>query len=248
MNATALTADADRPPWGLWASLAWYVVIFEIAGRIYELGMTRSGLQALIDRSYPLHVLGILAGWAVTFFLIVLAARLTQLSLRDYLGWVRPRISDVVLGLAIVAALYSAFGAFLIAGGGTADAVNDYRTAIAGGMSPWWFVLKWWPTLILSPFVEETFFRGFLWRGVQFHHGNWVAFLVTTVLFAAMHYGYWMPNGVVEWGSVVQYLVASSIYGALRWRSGGSIVPMLAHSLDNAGLRLLQIALSAIVP
>lgn len=241
------TAD-DRRPWGLLASLAWYVVVFEIAGRLYEVVLKTSGLHAALDRHYATHVLGILASWGIPLLITVLAARLTRVPLYDYLGWTRPRLRDVVLGLAILAALYAAFGALLFFSGNAAGAVGDYRAAMAAGMSPWWFVLKWWPTLILSPFVEETFFRGFLWRGVQFYYGNWIAFLVSTVLFALMHYSYWMPDGVVDWASVVQYLVSSAIFGALRWRSGGSVVPMLAHSLVNAGLQLLQVILSAVVP
>jgi hypothetical protein len=101
---------ADRRPWGLAASLAWYVVVFEIAGQIYDLGMARSGLQAFIDRSYPLHVLGILIGWGITFFITVLAARLTRLSLRDYFGWVRPYpMSCSALRLLSVCTAHSAF-------------------------------------------------------------------------------------------------------------------------------------------
>ena len=247
MAAIDHAGDGEQRPWGLWASLAWYVLIFEVVGRIYEFALSASGLQAVLDRSYATHVLGILVAWGIDLVIIVVAVRLTRVPQRDYLGWVRPRVSDVVLGLAIIAVLYAVFGLFIISVGAGAAAVDDYRQAIAAGTSPWWFILQAWPTLILSPFVEETFFRGFLWRGVQFYHGNWVAFLVTTVLFAAMHYGYWMPDGVVQWGSVVQYLVASSIFGALRWRSGGTVAPMLAHSLDNAGLRISQIVLSAIV-
>jgi membrane protease YdiL (CAAX protease family) len=108
-------------------------------------------------------------------------------------------------------------------------------------------VLQAWPTLILSPFVEETFFRGFLWRGVQSRWGNGAAFAVSTLLFAAMHYNYWMPDGAFEPASLVQYLVASAVFGGLRWKSGGTIAPMIAHALDNAGLRISQVVLSAAV-
>jgi len=248
MEMTGDSPTGDRRPWGLLASLAWYVVVFEIAGRLYDLALNSSGLQAALDRHYVTHTLGILAAWAVTLLVTMLAARLTRVPLCDYLGWRRPRLRDVLLAFAIIAALYAAFGALVFFSGNAAGAVGEYRAAIAAGTSSWWFVLKWWPTLILSPFVEETFFRGFLWRGVEFYHGKWMAFVVSTVLFAAMHYSYWMPDGAVEWGSVVQYLVSSAIFGALRWRSGSAVVPMLAHSLDNAGLKIVPIVLSALVP
>ena len=96
--------------------------------------------------------------------------------------------------------------------------------------------------------MEESFFRGFLWRGVQFRYGNLAAFLVTTLLFAAMHYKYWMRDGIVDPGSVVQYLVMASIFGALRWRSGGSVVPMIAHGISNASLNISVIVTSALIP
>lgn len=232
----------------MWASLAWYVVIFEVIGRAYDFGLKATGLQPVLDRSHFLHALNIIVAWGIDLLVIVVAVRLTRLPLRDYLGWHRPRISDVVLGVAVITALYGAFALFLLYGGGAASAVNDYRAVIAAGTSPWWFVLKWWPTLILSPFVEESFFRGFLWRGVQFRFGDGSAFVVTTLLFAAMHYGYWMPGGIVEPFSLAQYLVSSSIFGWLRWRSGGTVAPMVAHALDNAGLTISQVVLSALVP
>jgi membrane protease YdiL (CAAX protease family) len=71
---------------------------------------------------------------------------------------------------------------------------------------------------------------------------------VTTVLFAAMHYNNWMAGGEVSWPGVAQYLVAGCIFGWLRWRSRGTVAPMIAHSLDNAGLTISQMVLSAVAP
>jgi len=243
-----VSAQKGRQPWGTCASLGWYIVIFEIAGRAYEHLLTDTGLQAFLDRRYSLHVLDILAAWGMNFLIILLAVRMTRIPVRDYLGWVSPRLRDVALGIAVPAVLYAGFCLLLLYGGAAAGAVQDYRATIAAGTSPWWFVFQGWPTLILSPFVEESFFRGFLWRGVQSRFGNGVAFLVTTALFAAMHYDYWMAGGSVNYAVVVQYLFSSAIFGWLRWQSGGTVVPMIAHALDNAGLKVSQVVLSAFSP
>jgi len=243
-----VSAQKGRQPWGTCASLGWYIVIFEIAGRAYEHLLTDTGLQAVLDRRYSLHVLDILAAWGMHFLIILLAVRMTRIPVRDYLGWVPPRLRDVALGIAVPVVLYAGFCLLLLYGGAAAGAVQDYRATIAAGTSPWWFVFQGWPTLILSPFVEESFFRGFLWRGVQSRFGNGVAFLVTTALFAAMHYDYWMAGGSVNYAVVVQYLFSSAIFGWLRWQSGGTVVPMIAHALDNAGLKVSQIVLSAFSP
>lgn len=101
---------------------------------------------------------------------------------------------------------------------------------------------------MLAPFVEESFFRGFLWRGVEFYHGKWAAFFVGTLLFFAMHYKYWAAGGIVDPPSVLQYLIASSIFGWMRWRSGSTLATMFAHGLDNAMLQVMQIVLSGLAP
>lgn len=247
-DSMASAPAPDRRPWGLLASLGWYILIFELEGQAYDRLLNDTGLQAFLDRTYVLHALGIIAAWGINLLIILLAVWLTRIPVRDYLGWVRPRAFDVALGIAVPVALYAAFGLLLFYGGAAAAAVQDYRGAIGAGMSPWWFVLQAWPTLIMSPFVEETFFRGFLWRGVEYRFGNGAAFVVTTILFAAMHYNYWMPGGAFDVASLVQYFISSAILGWLRWKSGGTVVPMIAHALDNAGLKLTQVALSAVIP
>ena len=241
-------ATLDPRPWGLWASLGWYLLIFEVEGRIYDYVLSTTGLQAFLDRTYVLHVLGILLAWGLNLLIILLAVWLTRIPVRDYLGWTCPHMRDVALAIAVPVALYAAFCLLLFYGGAATGAVEDYRATIAAGTSPWWFVLQAWPTLLMSPFVEETFFRGFLWRGVQSRFGNGMAFLVSTPLFAAMHYDYWLAGGSVNYFAVGQYLVSSAVFGWLRWRSGGTIAPMIAHALDNAGLKVSQMVLSAFVP
>lgn len=233
--------------YGLWASFGWYLAA-EAAQRIFDFALMATGLQVVLDRNYLTHSLVILASWGIYLLIFVIAVRLKHLPLSEYFGWLRPRMSDVVLGIIVIFGLYAALTALLFFLGSYANAVNDYRAEIAAGTSPAWFVLRWWPTLLLSSTIEETVYRGFLWRGIQFRLGSGAAFVITTLVFTAAHYTYWLADGGVSWPTMVQYLFASSIYGALRWHSGGTIVPMIAHSLDNAGLKLSQIVVSALAP
>jgi membrane protease YdiL (CAAX protease family) len=237
----------ERPPYGVLASFGWLIVA-EAAQRIFDFILDRTGLQAALDRNYLTHSLTILVSWSIYLLVFMAAVRLRRLALPEYLGWLRPRMHDVLLGAGIIIGLYAALGALLLLSGNYAGAVDDYRTTIAAGTSPWWFVLQAWPTLVLSPTIEESAFRGFLWRGLQFRFGSAGAFVVTTLAFVAAHYSYWLVDGGVNVGTVVQYMVSSCIFGALRWYSGGTIAPMIAHSLDNAGLKLTQMALSALAP
>jgi membrane protease YdiL (CAAX protease family) len=250
--ADAVAVDAiaipERHPWGALASLAWYLLIFEGEIRLQDFITTATGLATFVSRHVLFQGVYFIAAWGIRLGLVVLAVRLTRLPLREYLGWTRPRILDVSLGILIITTIFALLGAFVLAAGAGSVWAQSYRAALAAGTSPWWFVLQWWPAIILAPFVEETFFRGFLWRGVQSQLGNWAAFLVSTLLFAAMHYHYWMPDGGVDPGSIIQYLVLSSIFGWLRWHSGGTVSPMVAHALSNSALPILKIVLSGIAP
>jgi membrane protease YdiL (CAAX protease family) len=170
---------------------------------------------------------------------------------RDYLGWIRPRGRDVAIGIPAILALPVGFMlADLLSGMLTSadPAVQAYRAGIAAGMSPWWFVLGYWPAETLAPLVEESFFRGFLWRGLQLRLGNVGTLLLTSIVFAAMHYNYYIQDGVADPVSIVQYLVAGLVLGGLRWHSGGSTVPMIVHAVSNVWVSAQVVLLAALVP
>ncbi len=236
-------AARERQPWGLLASLAWYVLIFEIASRAYDTLVTASDFAELEAHNMALHVLNIVASWAKTFVILAFAVRLTGIPMRRYLGWVRPRASDITLGVLAVVAVNEL--ADLLAGVLTAN-VADYRTEIAAGTSPWWYVVRPWPAIIFAPAVEESFFRGFLWLGVQSRIGNWGALLVSSAMFVVPHDG-WYHDGGADWPMIADLFVSGLSFGWLRWRSGGSIAPMLAHALFNALEAPIAVMLAAVV-
>ena len=53
----AIAAPADKRPWGLWASLVWYLIIFEGVERLFDYALNRTGLQAIADHNHALSSL-----------------------------------------------------------------------------------------------------------------------------------------------------------------------------------------------
>jgi hypothetical protein len=236
-------------PWGVWASLVCYLVVFEGMSRASDALIAVTGFQTVIDHNVIVARLVPLVYWSLNLLIIVAAVRLTGISLADYLAWKRPKARHIALAVALVAVYYVAFTSLLIAIGEAAPSVEAYRAEIAGGASPVWYVLKYWPAILLAPFVEESFFRGFFWYGVTFRLGRWPAYILTSLLFAAMHYNYWMPNGHFYPAIlVIHYLIPSLIFGAVRWRSGSTVASVVAHGLDNAALRMLPMVLAGLSP
>jgi membrane protease YdiL (CAAX protease family) len=234
-------AKSEPRPWGLLACFAWYVLIFEIASRAYDWMVTASGFGDLQANSNALHVVAIVLSWAKSFAILAFAVWLTGVPPRRYLGWVRPRASDVTLGVLAVLAVNEIGD--VLAGVIAANAA-DYRASLAQGISPLLYALQPWPSVIFAPVLEESFFRGLLWVGVQSRLGNRGALLISSAMFVLAHDFY--DDSGVHWSYVADLFVSGLAFGWLRWRSGGTIAPMIAHAVFNALEAPIIIALTAL--
>lgn len=225
-----------RGPWGITMSIAFVVLAFAAEAPLRDV-VAATGLPVWGARgTWGLsRALGSLVGWGSILLVVVLAVRLTDVPLRDYLAWRRPALADVALAAGFVVALYTGLVLLtLLAGTAEVHAGGTGRTPPGAG--PLAVVLAWWSTVLLAPIVEETIFRGFLWHGVARRHGAIAALAVTTVVFAAFHWGYWARSGDVDLLSVAHYLVMGGALGMFRLTSGSSFVPMVAHALANGAL------------
>jgi membrane protease YdiL (CAAX protease family) len=223
-------------PWGLWTSLA-IVLAAEVS---------QSGLDLINPLKGSLRTT---TQWAWPLLVIVLAVWLARAPLREYLAWVRLRATPVVLGVLAVLAVWSFWwGMASLAGQNPWAFVEDYRAAIAKGTSSWWYVLSWWPAILYAPFVEETLYRGFLWRGVEASLGGVGALLVTSLCFATVHYNYYLVDGSFNPIVFVSYVFSGLIFGWVRGRSS-TIAAMIVHSFDNIWvLGLNAIVFAAFAP
>ena len=229
------TAERAPASWG-WLALLW-VVLAEVV---------RYGVDDLLDRlppdiGHPWHDLDVAASWATPLVVLVIAVYLIRTPVGAYLAWVRPRrISDVLLGILVVLAPEAlSRGLAYYFTGSAGYPVEEYHAARAAGTSAWWYVLQWYPAFIYAPFVEETTYRGFLWRGLErtFLRGPGTL-LVTSLAFAAIHYGYYFQDGVFVLPAFLSPLVIGLILGWVRWRSGSTFASMIAHSVWNLTLQV----------
>jgi membrane protease YdiL (CAAX protease family) len=236
--------EAACRPWGVLTTILW-VVAAEGIRALVDLGLGHSPLNALGEHNYPAHVLQITLSWIVPLLVLVVAVRLAGCAFAGYFAWLRPSAGGIAL--AIVTFLVSeAIGRgipYLLTGSLAANlAIEDYRTMIAPGTWPWWYVLHYWPAAVYAPFVEETTYRGFLWRGLAASRlGNGGAWLLTSAFFAAIHYHYYIQDGHFIPGPLIGAFVSGLLFGFVRWRSGSTIASMITHSLSNIALNVLTV-------
>ncbi len=79
--------------------------------------------------------------------------------------------------------------------------------------------------VVLTPLIEEIYFRGFLFRGLLLHNKAWLAYIISAGLFALLHPPLVVMINVFVVGLLLNYLVKET----------KSIWPgVLIHSLNNA--------------
>jgi uncharacterized protein len=79
--------------------------------------------------------------------------------------------------------------------------------------------------VIVGPISEEIVFRGFMFRGLaQSRMGPVLAILTTSLVFSFLHLQ----------GSLMWHFACGFFYGCLRWRSGATWAPIIAHVFNNA--------------
>ena len=79
--------------------------------------------------------------------------------------------------------------------------------------------------VFVAPLCEEVLYRGLLWGGLTRLGANrWVAFGVTTVVFALAHF---------EWPRALLLLVVAIPLGLARLYTDGLLAPIVTHQINN---------------
>ncbi len=86
------------------------------------------------------------------------------------------------------------------------------------------YILAFISLVIVAPVAEEVLFRGYLFGKLRKHASAWVAILVTSLLFAFVHF---------QWNVALDVFALSIILCLLRIVSGSLWAPILLHMIKN---------------
>ena len=226
------TKAGDVRPWGRAATLGLGVGAL-LAGQAAALMVLTwhfgVGLAQLPDFSGDgvSVTLIMLVATPVQLALLMLMARQTGAGAADYLGLIRPRRADVVMGIVAIVAFILVGNAvsWLLGQNIVTGFQHDiYRSAGAAGMLP----LLWLVVVVVTPVNEELLFRGFLFRGWhRTPRDAWIVIIVTALLWAVIHVQY-------DLYVIGQVFVCGLILGWFRWATGSTLLTILMHALVNA--------------
>ena len=221
------TGPSDaRPPWrprdvaiATVGTLVAFVVLVGVAVGISAIGDERG------VGSFPV--------WALAAFYIVLIAMVWNFSVRKYragwrtLGFRAPASRwSFALAAAVLLASLLLIGAYRLA--------TDHLPVTwlrPGDVPPEVFgyglerVANGFAVVVVAPFAEEMFFRGFVLGGLAAAFGDPRAIFVSSALFAAMH---------ASVGTFIPLLMAGMLLGWLYLRTRSIWPPIAVHSAQNA--------------
>jgi membrane protease YdiL (CAAX protease family) len=233
---TEVPQRAKARAWGPWSSLGWSLLVF--FGYSIVQGVVASA-ATLLDRSFrftpevPISGLGLalgtLAGAMFGVGLVFLLAYTRGRAPRDYLALRWPPGRAVALCVALQLVLVAVIDGLTYVVGKPIVAdfmVNVYQSA----RSVWLLALG---LMVGAPLFEETFFRGFLFRGLaESRLGRTGAIVLTAILFALPHVQY-------DAFGMATILVGGLFLGVVRDRTGSVLLTMLLHAVQN-GVALIE--------
>ena len=86
------------------------------------------------------------------------------------------------------------------------------------------YVLAFISLVIVAPFAEEVLFRGYLFGKLQKYTSVWLSILITSLLFAVVHF---------QWNVGIDVFVLSIVLCLLRIVSGSLWPAILLHMVKN---------------
>jgi CAAX protease family protein len=221
----------DHPPlsapWGI-RDLVW--AILTAAAGILVLNLILLGINFAIGGTLSKQG-NLLTIFVVIQDAVIFGAAVLFSVVRYHVGWERLglRAFNASIGCGLSAALLMASYAIRLCYGTVALAFG-YRPALQNillrldtqGIG---LVLTLIAAAVVAPFVEETFFRGFLYGGLRGRIGVVGAMLVSTLFFTALHF------------SIDQFIPIFVLGLFLAWlyEKTGSLYPgMFLHMANNA--------------
>jgi uncharacterized protein len=220
LSVSTIQEPTSPAPWGFWATVGWVALAIAVGLAGAHLVGFGEGLDLLGTLPPLAGPTGLIIS-SVVFFVLLLAAMLSQIPVREYFALHRPTHLDGYYW-AIGVTIFAILNTFL---SNVADVNSDivaYDAARSNGALPLLLV----STVIWEPVFEELVLRGFIFRGWSQRLGPVATIVLTSALFALIHLQY-------SWQGISFLVSFGLVVGWVRWRTGSIVAPLLLHLTVN---------------
>ena len=224
--------------WGMVGTILWgaivtatLILLHAIVAVVVVVTMHRPLSQEGLQRILPQEaVSGTTISWSACLTTIVCGAMLIGIIklkrgavLSEYLALRAVPLRSCLLWLGILAAFIAGSDSLTVLL--NRPVVPDFFASAYSTARPWWIL--WIALLLAAPLFEETFFRGFLFKGFEasfLRPGG--AVVLTAALWSFLHIQY------DAYGMMTVFLTGI-LFGAARVSTRSLWVPIIRHSASN---------------
>lgn len=172
----------------------------------------------------------------LTFLLLYWFAVLLAPELRGSVGWLRPGKLDASVWALVVVTIVVPVIALILWVHFLSPDLERYA-AMVPNLPLWEIALYAVANAAFNALLEETIWRGVMLEALDSGLGAGIcALVIQAVSFAAAHYRYGFPNGIV--GSAMVF-VFGMMLGVIRRKSKGILGCWLAHSVVDASIFIM---------
>jgi uncharacterized protein len=183
----------EDPRFSVWHAVAAYVAAFIFSTFCAQILIAVSGFGTEPDE-WQLWFVAIVQVplWVGLIGLTVLVSRrFGTANLRNDYGLGRPTWIDVAVGLPLGVAAQLVFVPLLYRGPLrfiSSEELSEPARQLTEKATGWGVLLLGVVVVLGAPLIEELFFRGLLLRSLQARFSNWLALVVSSVLFGLAHF------------------------------------------------------------
>jgi hypothetical protein len=230
--------DQQPAPWGFWATVGFSCIILIVYVLIQVVVVAAFAVTAIVRNpkldmgqfakdmttSGFLQAVATCAAAPFAIGLMVLFAKIRrQITVKQYLslhmpGW--PEIFKWCLVVVLFVICHDGLTLLLNRPVVPEFMIDIYKTA-------YFTPLLWLALVVIAPLFEETFFRGFLFKGIENSKmGQTGAIIITSLAWSAMHVQY-------DIYGIAGLFVGGLLLGFARAKSGSIYPPLAMHALQN---------------
>jgi membrane protease YdiL (CAAX protease family) len=239
IHTNSANADTQKPkPWGFWATTGFSLAIaagYFVACMVLCIGFIvvatiRNPRLDIVEFGGRLSSSGLflalstyVAAPVVIGLSLLFAAIRKNITVREYLCLRWPGWKHLIVW-ALVLLLYNSVST-LVSWLVDRPIISDFmvKTYTTAGFKP----ILWFGFIIMTPFYEEIFFRGFVFKGFEHSKlGPVGAVIIISLVWSALHIQF-------DYFGLIDVFVGGLLLGCARWRSKSLYVPIFMHVLQN---------------
>ena len=254
MNADDEHTGGQKPgPWGFWPTVGFsciiaivytfsqviVAVVFTVVAIIRTPEFDVEKFADSLQKNGLFYAIATFAAAPLTIGLTVLFAKIRKgLTIKEYLCLRMPGWKELFKWSFVVLLFVGCFDTltFLI------DRPIVPQFMVSAYTTAYFTPLLWLALVIVAPLVEEMFFRGFLFKGIESSRlGSAGAVIITSLAWSAMHTQY-------DVYGIATIFVGGLLLGLARLKSNSIYPPIVMHALQNIIATIEVIIYLRIVP